>query len=377
MPHRHLTRRPCVLIVDDSAPNRELLRSILENDYTIIEAADGHEAIAAAARADVDLVLLDVMMPGLTGYDVSRALRESRPNEFLPILLLTSLTESAERIAGFDAGADDFISKPINTQELRVRVRAFLRTRRLHLEHQVLLHDLNHLHALKDDLTALLVHDLRNPLSGLVANLGLLQLEPLGAEAADALAGAHAAADRLRAMIDDLLQVRLLEDGAQVAQRAPVELTAIAHAVVAASEAAASARDLMIAVDAPAEVEILGDETLFRRALENLIANAIRHATAGTRVVIGIRAESATVRVSVQDEGPGIPQAQRPLLFTKYGSGELRRGGQRSGHGLGLYLVSLVMREHDGHVAVDDSFTGGTRVVMTLPRASRAVDAVA
>jgi two-component system sensor histidine kinase/response regulator len=359
-----------VLIADDQAANRELIRTVLESEVEVVEVSDGAAALERVEAGDIDLLLLDVMMPGLTGYEVTRRLRASRSNEFLPILLVTSLTETRERVAGFEAGADDFITKPINTHELRLRVRAFLRTRRLHLERQAMLAQLQHLHDLKDDLATLLVHDLRNPLTGLMANLDLLESEPLTAGARESVTGAHHATRLLKEMVDDLLQVRLLEDGAQTIDVRRHDCGELVREAIATMAAAAEARGLHIRPVTPSALSVDCDATLVRRALENLLANAIRHSLRESEVVVRAETDQQMIRLGVEDAGPGIPREQRSLLFAKYGSTELRRGGRRSGHGLGLYLVSLVMQAHRGGVSVDDSFMAGTRVVMTLPRSA-------
>ena len=361
-------KRQRILIVDDSQANRELLRSLLEAEVDLEEAADGMTALALAESSDFDLVLLDVMMPDLSGYEVCERIRATRGNEHLPILLLTSLTEHAERVRGFDAGADDFITKPINTVELRLRVRAFLRARRLYRERQVLLDDLQRLHDLKDDLVTLIVHDLRNPLTGLIAHLQLLEMDELSTDARESVDAAQDASQRLKEMIEDLLQVRILEDGALEVVRVAQPVDPVVADAIHTMGGAARARDIRLVQHRAGEHDIFAERTLVRRAVENLLANAIRHAPRGSEVRVSANSTATSIEVSVEDEGPGIPEEQRPLLFSKFGTTELRRGGRRSGHGLGLYLVSLVMLAHGGSARVEEGSTRGTRVVMTFPR---------
>ncbi len=361
-------KRPQVLVVDDNATNRELLRSLLAGDADIIEAPDGPRAIELVEHEEIDLVLLDVMLPGLTGYDVCRKMREIRPGDYLPILLLTSLSEGVEKVAGFEAGADDFISKPFNTNELRLRVRAFLRTRRLQVEGEAHRKDLLRLHDLKDDLVALLVHDLRNPLAGLMAHLHLLDSEPMTADARESVESAYHSTERLRDLIDDLLKVRRLEDDAFKLVRETRNLTEVVDEVIRTMDGAARENRMTVVHDASARVDVAVDVSLLKRAVENLLANAIRFGGKGTAIIVRTSATEKDAIISVQDAGPGIPAEERILLFSKYGSSTLRHAGLRSGQGLGLYLVGLVMRLHDGNVFVDDAQASGTRVVMTLPK---------
>ena len=358
-----------LLIVDDGAANRELLRTLLEPDYRVLEAADGPTALELASSHDVDLVILDVMMPGMTGFEVARQLRAARGDEHLPILLLTSLSAREERQEGFDAGADDFLSKPVDTYELRLRVRAFLRARRLFRERNALLAEAQQLHAIKDDFVALLVHDLRNPLAGLLAYLELLGLDAISPSARDTLAGATTAARRLHDLTDELLQARLLEEGALTARLATATLSVVAQAAAAPVFHLAARQGISVAVIPPAtERAVACDAPLLQRALENLLTNALKHSPRASRVTVRVATDREGATIEVEDEGTGISADARPLLFSKYGTLAMRNAGRGRGHGLGLYFVGLEMQAHAGIVRVDEGATTGTRIVMSLPR---------
>ncbi|MHB1312925.1 MAG: hybrid sensor histidine kinase/response regulator [Gemmatimonadaceae bacterium] len=358
-----------VLVVDDGAVNRELLRTLLEPDYTVLEAADGPTALRLVAEQDVDLVVLDVMMPGMTGYEVTRQLRAARGDDLLPILLLTSLSAAEERRQGFVAGADDFISKPVDAHELRLRVRAFLRTRRLFRERNALLVEAQQLHAIKDDFVALLVHDLRNPLAGLLAYLEMMGFETISASARETLEGATAAARRLHDLTGELLQARLLEEGALTATLESHDLGDVARAAVASvAGLSASQRVAVDVVPATPAFSVACDAPLLQRALENLLTNAIKHAPRDSRVTVRVTINGSCVMLEVEDEGKGISAEQRPLMFSKYGTLALRSAGRGRGHGLGLYFVGLVMQAHGGTVRVDEGALVGTRIVMSIPR---------
>lgn len=358
-----------LLIVDDGAANRELLRRLLESDYRVLEAADGPTALQLASSHDVDLVILDVMMPGMTGYEVARHLRATRGDEHLPILLLTALSSPQERREGFDAGADDFLSKPVDTYELRLRVRAFLRARRLFRERNALLIEAQQLHAIKDDFVALLVHDLRNPLAGLLAYLEMLGLEAISQSARNTLEGATTAARRLHDLTGELLQARLLEEGALTARLAPTDLSGVALAASATVSGLAASQGVTVDVIPPATaLTVACDAPLLQRALENLLTNALKHSPRGSHVTVRVTTDRDLATLSIEDEGAGISAEARPLLFSKYGTLAMRNAGRGRGHGLGLYFVGLVMQAHAGVVRVDDAAATGTRIVLSLPR---------
>ena len=363
--------RPTLLVVDDTPSSRTVLRAILEPDATVLEAASGEEALALLTQGPIDCILLDVMMPRLTGLDVTRRVREARGDEHLPILLVTALSDQASRLAGFEAGADDFISKPFDATEVKGRVRAFLRGRALWTEAERLRQELARLDALKDELAAVLVHDLRNPLAGLLANLKLLEFEALTPEMRESVDGATQAADRLKTLVDDLLEIRALEAPTIAITPTRTALEPIVRAAAAGCAATSAANGLTVTIEADGETLAPVDIELVRRAVENLLTNALRHAPDGGTVTVRVRPAADGARIEVHDQGPGLPAADRDLLFGKYGAIELRRRGARHDVGLGLYLVHLVAEAHGGAVGLDSGPTG-TTLSLSLPTASAA-----
>ena len=355
-----------ILIVDDEVRNRDLLRAFLGGSYRLLEAASGEEALQLAAQQPVDLVLLDVMMPGRDGYVTCAELKARAQEHFLPVILITSLGDLAHRNLGWQAGADDFLAKPVDRQELLHRVRALLRLR----AQEILIHGqvqkLRDLQALKDETLSLLVHDMRAPLCGLMAYLHLFLENAQGQLFEDAQA-AMQAADAIRYALEDMLQIRLIEERRLPVVRAQVELAEIVSSVQALLEPGARRR--RIAVDASVEggPAALVDGKLVRRALENLVLNALRYTPEGSDVQIRAAQVGGVVSFEVGDRGPGVPAALRDGLFDKFASLEERRGGQRKGFGLGLYLVRLVCEGHGGRVEVIDRPGGGALFRMIWP----------
>src|SRR5437870_4603509 len=199
------------------------MRAALGTICRVVEADSGPQALELLAKEPIDLVLLDIMMPRMDGYEVCRRIKEGAHDGFLPIMLVSALGEQADRNRGLEAGADDFVSKPFDRRELLLRTRAFLRLREQDRLIRKQLQDLARLQAAKDDLVALLVHDLRSPLSGVVAYLQLLQDEVTG-RAANDVKMALQSADSALARLEEALQVRLLEEGRLNVRREPVTL---------------------------------------------------------------------------------------------------------------------------------------------------------
>jgi two-component system sensor histidine kinase/response regulator len=359
--------RSKVLVVDDEARNRTLTRAILR-EHDVIEAAGAEEAYAILDREQIDLVLLDVMMPSIDGFTACREIKRRHPEPYLPVILLTALGEQEHRNEGFEAGADDFLSKPVDRRELQLRVRAFLRLR---LQDDLIrrqLDELKRLDRLKDDLAALIVHDLRNPLSGLD---GFLQVMRATAPDTDRemVEWALLAARNLRDTVEDMLRVRRMEEHQLELAIKQHSLRRIAQQAADSLRGDAAARGLAIAIRGE-DVEYPVDESLMRRAVENLVANALRYTRSGTGVDICVVRGDDDVQINVGDRGPGIPDELKGELFRKYGSVEARTGQARRGNGLGLYLVRLTAEAHGGTVAALDREGGGSTFRISLPQAA-------
>lgn len=356
-----------MLVVDDEPLNRRLVRAILDAEHTIVEAADAAAAFEVLAREPIDLVLLDVQMPKMNGFDACKEIKRRHATPFLPVLLLTALADQDSRIRGFEAGADDFISKPFDHRELTLRARAFLRLRFQdeHIRNQ--LDELRRLDQLKDDLASLLVHDMRNPLAGLDGLLYVLAEESKD-EHAEILQEASMASRHLREAIEDLLKIRLIEQQELQLIRAPVALRSIAEDAIHTLEGDARARGLAIEIEAGDEV-VSADAGLLRRAIENLLANALRYTRPRTTVTLGVDGREHSVEITVSDRGPGVPDEHKGAVFSKYRSSvEKNRSSVRRGSGLGLYLVKLASEAHGGVASVEDRLNGGAVFRISLPR---------
>jgi len=314
--------RSRVLIVDDEPRNRTLTRAILR-DHDVIEAGGAEEAYRILDREPIDLVLLDVMMPSIDGFTACREIKGRRAEPYLPVILLTALGDQEHRNAGFEAGADDFLSKPVDLRELQLRVRAFLRLRHQDdLIHRQL-EELRRLDRLKDDLAALIVHDLRNPLSGLD---GFLQV--MRSTAADddreMVEWALLAARNLRDTVEDMLRVRMMEEAQLQLAMQHHSLRQIVEHAADSLRGEASVRGLAIAIKGE-DVELDVDEALMRRAVENLVANGLRYTRSGTGVDICLNRHNGDIQIDVADRGPGIADQLSGSAILR------RRGGRGTG----------------------------------------------
>lgn len=368
------TTPPTVLVADDDPRNRSLLAAFLAPTCAVVEAASGEAALAIFGERPVDLVLLDVVMPDLSGLEVCQRIKAHGERGFVPVVLLTGLADQEHRNAGLAAGADEFVTKPFDRRELLLRVGALLRRReqerRIHEQEarlQAQLDELRRLQAFKDELFGLIVHDVRNPLTGVIGFLDLLvhalrDKDPRLTRYAElALEGGR----KVEEVLGSVLEVQLLEGGAVPLHRARRPLRAIVDDAV--SSVLGSAGSVSIEVQADVDPVLEADVRLLRRAVENLLANALKYSPPRGAVVVSIRQEGEQVELAVEDRGPGVPDPLKGVLFQKFGSVEARSGGARRGHGLGLHLVKLVASAHGGAVSVRDRDGGGTTFAMRLP----------
>jgi CheY-like chemotaxis protein len=369
--------RAVVLVVDDQAPNRVLLRAYLEDRYVVREALDGAAALELLKREPVDLVLLDVMMPHMSGFALCRVIKQRPDGHYLPVILLTALGQQEDRITGLAAGADDFLTKPVNKDELRLRVQTFVRLRQqdARIRRQLAdlaerdrlirgqLEELQALDSLKDELVSLLVHDMRNPLGGITGFLDALengathpQAQNLQADARTALE----ASDRMRETLDDILQVRLLEKGTVRMHRELLEANALVRDAVAAVGGAARARQIELAPDvAASDLPLVADRKLVRRAIESLLTTALKYSAVGGLVSAAARRNGDEIEFEIVDRNTRLAKAAPPV------TDELL---QRPAAGLGLYLVKLVASAHGGHASVRACAGGGTAFSFSVPR---------
>ena len=361
--------RATVLVVDDEPRNRALMRAVLEPAYRVIEAANGQDALGLLEREWVDAVLLDVLMPGMSGYEVCAEVKRRYRGELLPVVLLTALADQESRNEGLQAGADEFLTKPIDRRELVLRVNGMVRLRRQQEQIQLQLRELTALQDLKDDLFALIVHDLRNPLASLVALHDLMRqgLALAPEETRQDLSLAEDCVHRMRQLLDGVLQASELEQKTMSVEAAPCQLADLVRACVSLAEPAARLAGVAIRVRVEGSDRADVDRRLMLRALENLLANAVKHSRSGQDVDVLVVGDENDVSIHVADRGPGVPDAMKPLIFDKFRTAEPKDTATRRGFGLGLYLVRLVMRAHHGSVVVGDRGGGGSVFSVHLP----------
>lgn len=359
-----------VLVVDDEAGNRHLLRDLLEaQGYVVSEAEDGPTALDLASRLSPHVVLLDVMMPGPDGIEVCRRLKAHPATAPIPVLLVSALSDRDDRLRGIEAGASDFLSKPIDLDDVVLRVRNAVRSRLLHNQVQESLVRLQELESLRDNLIHMVIHDMRSPLQGIFGNLELLEAsvaERLGPDDKLSLHDAMASTRVLIEMVSSLLDISRLEAGRMPLRPEPCDLVMLAGDTV--HWMGGLFHDLPVTLEAPAEgCRVYCDKAIVRRILSNLLGNAVKVSPRGGRIVVRIEPLNRAARLSVTDQGPGVPPECHAGIFEKFGQVGSPLFNRSYSSGLGLTFCKLAVEAHGGRIGLDSAPGRGSTFWFVLP----------
>lgn len=354
-----------ILVVDDTPDNCLLIQAILQDEgYQVELAESGREALDKIDQAPPDLVLLDVMMPGMDGYEVTRRIRDNTKLPFMPILLTTAYDQPSVA-QGLDTGADDFIRKPVHFDELLARVRALLR-----LKHSV--DERDQIARQREDFVSRLTHDLRTPLVAADRMLDLLAqgvMGELSGDVQEAISIMVRSNQNLLTMVNMLLEVYRYEAGRKTLTFSPVNLLDLTQEVIEELSPLAIDKQLELAFepgDPKQDYSIKGDRIELRRVLTNLIGNAIKFTDQGSVTVRLSKtnlSSTAAVKLEVIDTGPGIPSEEQSTLFESFNSGKHKR----SGSGLGLHLSRRIAQAHNGTISVRSGAGEGSTFTVLLP----------
>ncbi len=354
-----------VLIVDDTPANLGVLVETLSTaGYEIMVAEDGEEALAQVAHTLPDLILLDVMMPGIDGFETCRRLQAKPETKDIPVLFLTALSETTEKVKGFAAGARDYITKPLQHEEVLARVNAHLTIRRLQgrLAEQL---------AQRERFMRIAAHDLRNPLQIVLMGCEIAGQEAnLTPMATKMVASAHRSATRMRNIIDTFLDVQRLHAVAGTGTLAAFDLAGLATEIVDQNRGFAERKQITLALElAPNLPPAHGEAGHAHQAVTNYVTNAIKYTPPGGRVTVRVGVMGAAVRVTVADSGPGVPMKERTELFKEFGRISNKPTGGEVSVGLGLSIVRLLVEAQKGKVGADFPATGGSEFWFELPGA--------
>ncbi|MEO8197424.1 MAG: hybrid sensor histidine kinase/response regulator [Thermoanaerobaculia bacterium] len=362
-------RRDRLLVVDDVPDHLKfLVRALEESGYEVQTASSGAEALASADRDPPDLVLLDVDMPGIDGFETCRRLKAQERHAATPVIFLSGFADVEQRLTAFAAGGVDFVSKPFDIAEVRARISTHLElehlrrnTERQGRELAASLAKLRELERFRHDLVHMVAHDMRSPLMAVTGYLELLDIESdkLAEDHRDFVTQALDGARTLVRMIDSMLDTDRLEAGKLPLQLADCDLRAIIDLAIA-SLGPANTKRLSIEMTTPGRIVVHADGEVLRRVIANLVANALRSTQGDAKVRLVASSTAVRARLEVHDSGAPIPEDFRARVFEKYATRAGDRSRDRRAVGLGLTFCRLAVEAHGGAIGFESGQEGTT-----------------
>ncbi|MBI5166728.1 MAG: response regulator [candidate division NC10 bacterium] len=413
-------RRPKILVVDDNVANVELLEAYLSAaGYQVEKAYDGEEALETAAREVPDLVLLDIMMPKLDGYQVCQRLKGGESTRFVPVVMITALKELEDKIRAIETGADDFLTKPFNRHELLTRVKSLLRIKGLHdeveaynrlleekvaertAELQMALEELRELDQMKSNFLATLSHELRTPLTPIKGYVQAMLSEALGTLSPGQRKGlgiVSQSVDRLHGLIEDLLAFVKMDQGEISLDRQAFPIDSLIRDKLNKAMAKAQEKEITLKSELPPDLPlVLADPDEIGRALSLLLDNAVKFTPSGGSVTVTaiVRSPMSKVRsqedgaselvsddhglrttdygpfveISVHDTGIGIPPDKLGRIFERFFQVDSSATREHGGVGIGLAIVKQIVEAHGSNVEVKSQEGVGSTFSFRLPLA--------
>jgi len=370
-----------LLVVDDDAENRQVLsRRLIKQGHEVRTASNGPDALHLMTETAFEVVLLDIMMPDMDGYEVLGRIKGDRRMQHIPVIMISAIDEVQSVVRCIEAGAEDYLAKPFDPTLLKARIGASLekkrgRDREIALrDREIALYEqlqqnykrLLEVEKLRDDMRNMIVHDLRTPLTSVIVGIEMVAGQgPLSEMQREMMNIATSGGRTLLAMINDLLDVEKMESGVPQLHYEPLSAAElVAGAVEQVASLAAMERTSIVAAIAAELPPFAGDANKLSRTLVNLIANAIKFTRGGTVTITAAEAEGQSIRFAVRDTGAGIPAEAFERIFEKFGQLDART---RVGTGLGLAFCKLAVEAHRGCINVESTLGAGSTFSFTIP----------
>ena len=368
-----------VLIVDDNPKALAIAKARLKKEMLeILCAENGRSCVEIARKEKPDLILLDVDMPDISGFETCRLLQNDDDLCMIPVIFLTAADDSKSRIKGLDLGAVDYVTKPFDAFELQARVRAALRTKQLQDQLAAFNHKLEErveqrtaeiekLLRQKDDFVNRLSHDLKTPLTPLVALLPMLADRIENAESKRILDIVMNNVDYMKNLTEMTLQLARLNSSGVELKLENVDLASEINDVIASLSPVFEGNGIDVVNNATSPLNVKADRVLIKELIDNLIDNAIKYTKGAGTVTFNSLLNDDTVEISITDTGIGMTTEQQRRAFEEFYKADDARN-DRSSTGLGLAICRSIIEKHGGSIKAESPGPGqGTTMHFTLP----------
>ncbi len=378
------TLEGCVLVVDDNPTNLSVLVNLLRDvGLRVLVATDGESAIEQIEYVKPDLILLDVMMPGIDGFETCQRLKANRETTKIPIIFMTALSETVDKVRGLSLGAVDYITKPFEHEEVLVRIRTHLtiakQRQTIEAQNLELQAEISDRKRAEEALTIFLhavSHDLRNPVTGLLMVLENLKQTATDSESSiplpkSTLVRMLQSSDRQLALINSLLESHVNNVHGIIIHPHPVAIREVIQAAIDDIQPLLDKEEAEINFQISSNLPlVLIDSTHIYRVFENLIANALKHNPPNLELTISVRMSADNMLLcEVADNGIGMTNEQSEHLFEVYAQGKTQNKLNRRSLslGLGLYICRQIVQAHGGQIGATGELNVGSRFWFTLP----------
>lgn len=361
-----------ILIVDDVMSNVLLLKVLLTNEkFQIATASNGRQALDQVTKEKPDLVLLDVMMPDMSGFEVSQQLKANPETAEIPIIFLTALNSTADIVKGFQVGGNDFISKPFNKEELIIRVThqiSLIAAKRIIVAQT---EELRKTIIGRDKLYSVIAHDLRSPMGSIkmVLNMLILNLpsDTIGPEMYELLTMANQTTEDVFSLLDNLLKWTKSQIGKLKVVYQDIDMVEVTEGVIEIFSMVAELKKISIRLETPSKLDVHADIDMIKTVIRNLLSNAIKFSNEETEILVTVQEHEDMAVVSVKDSGCGIDEEnQKKLLhtdthFSTFGT------NNEEGSGLGLLLCQDFVIKNGGRLWFTSAKGEGSTFSFSIP----------
>jgi len=359
---------PSILVVDDTPANLQMLADILKRrGYRARPVPSGRLALLAAKADPPDLILLDVNMPIMDGYEVCAELKKDPALAAIPVIFISAYGETVDKMRAFSAGGLDYITKPFHVEEVEARIAIHLQLRRQQRELENMLAKQRELEEMRDSMVHMIVHDLRAPLTAVFNYLDLVREQETGfiqPESVQNLDLAMKASRWMVQMVNVLLDASKIESGQMQLRLVNCD---VGDVVVDAIDAIRSLAEEKNVLYQPAHARASIDRDAISRVIQNLVTNAVKLTPPGGDVQVSLHTQGDVLRVKVTDHGPGIAPEHHPKIFEKFGQLDTNIRQSIPSSGLGLYFCKLAVEAHHGRIGVDSEVGQGSTFWFELP----------
>ncbi len=349
-----------VLVVDDNENNRDILsRRLKRQKYSVAVAENGLEALEIVERQKFDLIILDIMMPGISGLEVLRRLRKTYSVADLPIIIATARDQSEDIVTALELGANDYITKPLDFPVALARIQTQLEVKQLS--------------ELKDEFIRMASHDLKNPLAIVLGLVRIIEKrvppgQVMTSDAHELLSKITKRALEMQGIIEDFLDFHALQDGRLSLVKVRTNLNEIAQEVVESNRDYANAKGIHLSLNMDAELpHANADADRVMQVVRNLISNALKFSPHGSAATVTTRSEDSHVVLEVSDTGPGLTTEDLDKVFTKYARLSNKPTGGEKSSGLGLAICKQMIDLHGGEIGVRNNPEKGSSFWFKLP----------